>query len=66
MRFPFFRKAKADVDALPDELIAEMRRAREEWTSARTKMVTELLQARSAEPSWSDGGVLRTDVWMAA
>lgn len=66
MRFPFFRKAKADVDAIPDELIAEMRRAREEWTSARAKLVTELLQARGPEPSWTDGGVLASDFWMAA
>jgi hypothetical protein len=65
LRFPFFRRAKADVDAIPDELIAELRRAREEWTSARTRMVTELLQPRPADPA-HEPGLLSADFWMAA
>jgi hypothetical protein len=65
LRFPFFRRAKADVDAIPDELIAELRRAREEWASARTRIVTELLQPRPADPA-PEPGLLSADFWMAA
>jgi hypothetical protein len=65
LRFPFFRKPKADVDAIPDELLAELRRARDEWTSARTRMVTALLQARRPVEA-SEPGLLSADFWMAA